>query len=154
MHNPTYVKYFKTPTLEDTPKDPFPFLVSHPTCKKTKKIYLSFFLAVSFQSDVPNPTYFMQCPSTKLWGMADCWNTFSISLCCYIFFVSYSWHIKLNYSRGWISINQDEKSVFFLVMAHVVKPSYLPTTKLSSPVQFLLVKTAQMTAYRERRQKM
>jgi hypothetical protein len=51
-------------------------------------------------------------------------------------------------------IHPDEKSVLFLVMAHVVKPSYLPTTKLSSPVRFLPIKTAQMTAYQERRQKM
>jgi hypothetical protein len=41
----------------------------------------------------------------------------------------------------------------FLETAHVVKPSYLPTTKLSSPVRFLLVKTAQMTVYQEKEAK-
>ena len=49
---------------------------------------------------------------------------------------------------------QMNKSVLFLETAHVVKPSYLPTMKLSSPVRFLPIKTAQMTAYQERRQKM
>ncbi len=42
---------------------------------------------------------------------------------------------------------QMKKSVLFLETAHVVKPSYLPTTKLSSRVRFLPIKTVQMTAY-------